>query len=116
MGRLDTENVKLALAKSHIYIQYSVQEGFCNAVLEAQAMGLLCIVSDAEGLAENILDKETGWVVPKRNPELLALKIKDVFDLSETKKEQIRNSAILRVQQHFNIEKQHLEFIHFYKE
>jgi colanic acid/amylovoran biosynthesis glycosyltransferase len=73
-------------------------------------------VSDAEGLAENILDEKTGWVVPKRKPDLLAIKIKDVLDLSETKRQQIRNSAILRVQQHFNIEKQQLEFIEFYKE
>jgi colanic acid/amylovoran biosynthesis glycosyltransferase len=116
MGMLEHENVKQELAKSHIYIQYSVQEGFCNAVLEAQAMGLLCIVSDAEGLAENILDEKTGWVVPKRKPDLLAIKIKDVLDLSETKRQQIRNSAMLRVQQHFNIEKQQLEFIEFYKE
>ncbi|MBK7870836.1 MAG: glycosyltransferase family 4 protein [Saprospiraceae bacterium] len=53
--------------KADIYLQYSIQEGFCNAVLEAQAMGLLCIVSDAEGLPENILHGQTGWVVPKGN-------------------------------------------------
>jgi colanic acid/amylovoran biosynthesis glycosyltransferase len=116
MGMLEHENVKQVLAKSHIYIQYSVQEGFCNAVLEAQAMGLLCIVSNAEGLSENIIDKKTGWVVPKRMPDLLANKIKEVLDLSEIKRQQIRSSAILRVQQDFNIEKQQLEFIEFYNE
>jgi colanic acid/amylovoran biosynthesis glycosyltransferase len=116
LGMLEHKDVKKELAKSHFYIQYSVQEGFCNAVLEAQAMGLLCVVSDAEGLAENILDKETGWVVPKRKPDILALKIQEVLNLSETERQQIRNSAVLRVQQHFNIEKQQQEFIKFYKE
>jgi len=115
-GKLDPKDVKKELLKSHIYLQYSVQEGFCNAVLEAQAMGLLCIVSDAEGLTENILDGQTGWVVPKRQPNLLASKIKDTLSLSKTKKQQIRDAAKLRVQQHFNIEKQQIEFIEFYKE
>ena len=115
-GKLVPKDVKKELLKSHIYLQYSVQEGFCNAVLEAQAMGLLCIVSDAEGLAENILDGQTGWVVPKRQPNLLASKIKDTLSLSKTKKQQIRDAAKLRVQQHFNIEKQQIEFIEFYKE
>jgi colanic acid/amylovoran biosynthesis glycosyltransferase len=116
MGRLEPEKVKQELAKSHIYIQYSAQEGFCNAVLEAQAMGLLCVVSDAEGLAENVLHEKTGWVVPKRKPMLLAQKINEIQALSETKKLEISNSAMLRIQQCFNIEKQQLEFIEFYSE
>jgi colanic acid/amylovoran biosynthesis glycosyltransferase len=116
MGRLDTENVKLTLAKSHIYIQYSVQEGFCNAVLEAQAMSLLCIVSNAEGLSENVIDGQSGWVVDKRKPDLLALIIKDVIKVAEVQKKTIRNFAVLRIQQQFNIEKQQLEFTEFYKE
>ena len=59
-----------------IYIQPSIQEGFCNSVLEAQAMGLLVIVSDAEGLHENVINNVTGWVVKKRNPILLSEKLR----------------------------------------
>ncbi|MBR9845522.1 MAG: colanic acid biosynthesis glycosyltransferase WcaL, partial [Algicola sp.] len=40
-GKLPHESVKEHLEASDIYLQYSVQEGFCNAVLEAQAMGLM---------------------------------------------------------------------------
>src|SRR5690606_170832 len=61
-GKLSPSEVKEELEKTDIYLQYSIQEGFCNAVLEAQAMGLLCIVSNAEGLSENDMDKQTGWV------------------------------------------------------
>ena len=50
---------------SDIYLQYSIQEGFCNALLEAQSMGLICIASDAEGLKENISDNITGYIVKK---------------------------------------------------
>ncbi|MNQ90353.1 Glycosyl transferases group 1 [compost metagenome] len=77
-------------------------------------MGKLCIVSDAEGLAENVLDGLTGFVVPKRNPVSLADKIVEVFQLSEIKKEEIGNQAINRVREAFTIEKQLQEFIQFY--
>lgn len=114
LGKLVPEQVKEELNKTDIYIQYSVQEGFCNAVLEAQAMGLLCIVSDAEGLSENVLDNQTGWVVAKRNPALLAEKIKAVYLLSPLEKDTIRTNAIERVQQEFNLEKQQQAFLDFY--
>ena len=114
VGKLPHTEVKKALEKTDIYLQYSIQEGFCNAVLEAQAMGLLCIVSDAEGLSENVLDKQTGWVVEKRKPELLAQKIKEVMLLSSSEKESIRTNATRRVQHEFNLEKQQQEFLEFY--
>lgn len=116
LGKLNPEQVKSVLSKTDIYLQYSIQEGFCNAVLEAQAMGLLCVVSDAEGLSENVLDKQTGWVVPKRNPQLLAEKIKEVISLDVSKKEKIKVNAVLRVQQEFNLEKQNQNFLRFYEQ
>lgn len=114
-GKLPPEEVKSQLQHTDIYIQYSIQEGFCNAVLEAQAMGLLCIVSDAEGLSENILDTKTGWVVPKRQPKLLAQKIREVCQLGVPEKERIRQAALKRVQEDFNLEKQQQAFLAFYE-
>lgn len=116
LGKLVPEQVKEELSKSDIYLQYSVQEGFCNAVLEAQAMGLLCIVSDAEGLSENVLDRQTGWVVAKRNPALLAEKIKEVSKLNKICKNDITDKAIQRIKNNFNIEKQTQKFVAFYKQ
>ena len=113
-GKLSHQDVQLELTKASIYLQYSIQEGFCNAVLEAQSMGLLCVVSDAEGLQENVLHEKTGWVVPKRQPKLLANKILEVINLDQHKKTKIKEDAILRVQQDFNLEKQQREFIQFY--
>lgn len=114
LGKLSREEVKKEIEATEIYIQYSIQEGFCNAVLEAQALGKLCIVSDAEGLSENVLHEQTGWVVPKLQPELLAEKIIAVSRLSEERKQQVRTDSIDRVRQEFNIERQEQEFIKFY--
>jgi len=115
-GKLPHVDVKNAMEKADIYLQYSLQEGFCNAVLEAQAMGLLCIVSDAEGLPENVLHGQTGWVVPKRQQILLANQILDILKIPKAKKQEIRETAIERVRKEFNLEKQKVEFLAFYNE
>ncbi|HMC00481.1 MAG TPA: glycosyltransferase family 4 protein, partial [Flavobacteriaceae bacterium] len=114
-GKLSHELVKKSLVQADIYIQYSIQEGFCNAVLEAQAMGLLCVVSDAEGLSENVLHDKTGWVVPKRQPKLLATKLMDVINLSEDNKVQVSKNAQNHIKKHFNLEHQNEAFKLFYK-
>ncbi|MBU2939583.1 glycosyltransferase family 4 protein [Lacinutrix sp. C3R15] len=113
-GKLLQTEIKKQLEQTAIYVQYSIQEGFCNAVLEAQSLGLLCVVSNAEGLAENVLDTKTGWVVPKREPEALAKKIEAVFSLPDEEKQKIKTNAITRVQNTFGLQQQHKAFVRFY--
>ncbi len=114
-GKKSPEIVKKLLCNHDLYLQYSISEGFCNAVLEAQAMGLFCIVSDAEGLTENILHEKTGWVVPKRNSKKLAEAIQKYSILSSPLKNFIIENAKFRVAKEFNIVKQQKEFVEFYK-
>lgn len=113
-GMQNHQDVAQCMMENEVFIQYSVQEGFCNAALEAQAAGMLCIVSDAEGLQENVLNEKTGWVVPKRSPKLLAQKIIDVILLPEDEKEKMRLASKNRVKREFNLEKQQKEFVAFY--
>ena len=113
-GKISQKEILIYFKKSHFYLQYSLQEGFCNAVLEAQSMGVLPIVSNAEGLSENVLNNKTGWVIQKNSPKLLAEKIVEVINLPDSNKEKIRKQAIERVTKEFNIEKQQKEFIDFY--
>lgn len=114
-GKLAHNQVISRLAKAHLYLQPSVQEGFCNAVLEAQASGLLCIVSDAEGLQENVLHGQTGWVVPRRNPQALAECIQQVNDLSNEEKQLIRQAAYDRVKREFDLSVQAEKFADFFQ-
>jgi colanic acid/amylovoran biosynthesis glycosyltransferase len=114
LGKLKHEEVISRLHETDYYLQYSIQEGFCNAVIEAQAMGKLCIVSDAEGLSENVLDHQTGWVVPRGQSHLLAQKILEVMQKSNQQKEQISQKAIQRVRDHFSLKQQAKSFSEFY--
>lgn len=114
-GKLNPEEVKNELQTAEIYLQYSHQEGFCNAVLEAQAMGKICIVSDADGLKENVIDTLTGFVVLKRNPLYLASKIREINELSAIEKAAISKNAMQRVEKDFRIERQIEKFVFFYE-
>lgn len=114
IGKKEQSEIPNLMSSHDMYIQYSVQEGFCNAVLEAQAAGMLCIVSDAEGLSENVLDEITGWVVPKREPHLLAEQIIKTINTELAILNNIRDTAIERVNKEFNLELQKAAFDHFY--
>lgn len=116
LGKLDHNSIPSILKMTDLYIQFSLCEGFCNAVLEAQAAGCLCIVSDAEGLSENVIDGQTGWVVPKRRPDLLAKKILEVINMPQSKLLEISHRAAERVKNEFNLEKQKREFVEFYSD
>jgi colanic acid/amylovoran biosynthesis glycosyltransferase len=115
LGKLEQKEVILNLEKADYYLQYSIQEGFCNAVLEAQSMGKLCIVSDAEGLSENVLNQQTGWVIPKNNPALLTKKIVEVIQLTNKGKNVMSKAASERVKNEFDLKTQKVEFSKFYE-
>lgn len=115
VGKKPHNEIIAYLSTTDIYIQYSESEGFCNAVLEAQAMGLLCVVSDGGALPENVLHEKTGWVVTKRNPVALSKALEYVINLSQDEKNYIEQNARQRAIKEFNLDKQQQEFIEFYK-
>jgi colanic acid/amylovoran biosynthesis glycosyltransferase len=113
-GKVPHDRIFDLLHSADVYIQPSVQEGFCNALLEAQGTGLLCITTDAEGLRENVLHGATGWIVPKRDSVALANRIEEVLVLPTSEKRKIREAAKLRVENEFRIERLVGEFVQFY--
>lgn len=108
------EEISALMKDSHIYVQPSVQEGFCNAVLEAQSSGLMCVVTDAEGLQENVVDGVTGWVVPRWDPAALAERIVAIRDMSKTEKDMVSARATQRVSSEFDLADQRKQFAEFF--
>jgi colanic acid/amylovoran biosynthesis glycosyltransferase len=74
-GALDRDAVKQKMLGADVFLHAAVTEGFCNAVLEAQAMALPVVASDGGALPENVADGVTGFVVPRRQPAALAEKL-----------------------------------------
>jgi glycosyltransferase involved in cell wall biosynthesis len=67
------------LAASDLSVLASHEEGFSNVILESMAAGLPVVATDVGGNSEAIVDGETGWLVPPRNPALLAAKLVDLL-------------------------------------
>jgi colanic acid/amylovoran biosynthesis glycosyltransferase len=113
-GSLTLDEVRSEYASASIYLQYSIQEGFCNAVIEAQSMELPCIVSNAEGLPENVGNGSFGVVVPKCRPDLLAKAIVEMVEAPDERRRKLGEEARQRVVTLYDIERQRESFRLFF--
>jgi glycogen(starch) synthase len=66
------EGVAGLLGAADVYVNPALAEAFPYGVLEAMSAGRACVVTDAGGTAEAILDGESGVVVPTADPDRLA--------------------------------------------
>jgi colanic acid/amylovoran biosynthesis glycosyltransferase len=102
------------LYKADVLLHPSLSEGFCNAVLEAQAVGLPVVCTDAGGLPENVQDGETGFVVPRRDPNALADKLAQLAADGELRKK-MGEAGRRHVVANFGMEQQLDAFEVFYE-
>mgnify|MGYP001400344982 CR=1 FL=1 len=113
LGAQFSEEIKEYLEQSDVFVHPAISEGFSNAVLEAQAMGVPVICTDADGLPENIEDTVTGFVVPKWDAEAIANKL-IFFSENRNKINEMGLKGIARVNKYFTIDKQIEAFVNFY--
>ncbi|WP_040278186.1 glycosyltransferase family 4 protein [Psychroserpens damuponensis] len=113
-GKYSHDETLNILATADIYVQPSVNEGFCNAVLEAQALGIPSVVFKVGGLQENILDTKTGWLIEPFDVVAMAKRIINITSLTHEEKVKISEQAVSRVQEQFNLNHQKHAFHIFY--
>ena len=78
LGALPAEEVRELLAWADVFVHPSLTEAFGVAAIEAQAMGLPVVCSDAGGLPENVEHGVTGFVVPRRDGEAIAARLAEL--------------------------------------
>ncbi len=79
----------------------SLGEGFPNAIGEAMACGIPCVVTDVGDSAWIVAD--TGKVVPARNPEALAKACLELIERGYTRRSELGLAARRRVEDRFNL-------------
>ena len=114
MGAVSRESVLQYYLEADVMLHSAVEEGFCNAVIEAQAMELPVVTSDAGGLPENVEDGVTGFVVPRRDPDAMAQKLIQLA-LDPKLCRQLGRAGREHVLKHFDISNQVGEFVSLYE-
>ena len=113
LGELNSEEIKVQLNEAHVFLHPAISEGFSNAVIEAQSMGVPVICTDADGLPENIEDNVTGFVVPKWDAEAIAEKLEWCWD-NKHQLSIIGKAGVERAREKFKIEDQVNALILYY--
>lgn len=114
LGRKNKEEIAEELNNADVFLHPAISEGFCNAVIEAQAMGVPVIASDAGGLPENIADEETGFIVPMWDVEAIADKVTWLWN-NQAATVTMGAAGIERVKKNFTAENQIKQFTDFYQ-
>lgn len=99
--RLDVP--RLAAALDLFVLSSAFGEGFPNAVGEAMAAGVPCVVT-AVGDGPRLV-ADTGLVVPPRNPERLSQAILHLLELDPESYRRLAVAARRRIRQHFDIQR-----------
>lgn len=110
--KVENESAQI-IAQSHIYVMFSIEEAFNNSVLLAQSLGIPCVVSDAGGLPENVINEKTGIVVEKYNYEKLAEVLHNLA-LNSSKLKELGENAKTRSISEYNLPIQVTKYIEMY--
>jgi glycosyltransferase involved in cell wall biosynthesis len=96
--------VSMLFAAADFGVLSSWEEGFSNVVLEAMAAGLPMIVTDVGGNPEAVLNGETGFVVPPRDPAALGGAILRMARDPDLRR-RLGDAGQARVKQEFSMER-----------
>ncbi len=113
LGPKSSEEVRMHLAESDIYIQTSISEGISNSVMEAMAMSMPVICTDVGGMKELIDDGTDGYLVPLFESEILIQRLNELIKNQNSRVKMGRN-ARNKILKNFTLEKQCAVFIDEY--
>jgi len=96
LNSIPQEEVYQKMLESDLFLLPSVEEGIANVCVEAMLSKLPPLSTDCGGMSELIVDSETGFLVPTRNPKALADKISIFSKLQEIDILQLVNAAYIK--------------------
>lgn len=97
------EDVRPYLAAMDVFMVSSVFEGLPLALLEAMSMECTVVSTAVGGIPEAVRDRENGFLVEPRNPELLARVTGDVLGSADARR-QCGERARRTVEERFSIQ------------
>ena len=98
------EQVFTLLKLSNVFCLLSRSEGFSNALLEAMAANLPCVVTNVGGNPEAIVDGENGFLLPPEDPQAAARRIVMLLQNAEVAR-RVGMAARKTVEERFTIQR-----------
>ncbi len=98
----ERSDVDELLSASDIFVLPSHQEGFSNALLEAMAASLPAVATAIGGNSDAVVNNETGFLVPPRQPRALAAAILRLANDPDLRR-RFAEAGRRRVEQHFSL-------------
>jgi glycosyltransferase involved in cell wall biosynthesis len=92
------------LSQSQIFVLTSKSEGFPRSILEAMRAGLPVVASDVGGVSEAVVDRETGFAIPRNDTAALSRALAGLI-MSPTLRRTYGRAGRLRYEQNFTFEK-----------
>ncbi len=108
------DEIERYLAASDIFCLSSKSEGFPNAIIEAMATGIPCVVTDVGGNREGVIDGENGYVVPNDDGEAISARLLELIANPE-KARRMGNSGREIAQERFSLERMISDTIRLYE-
>lgn len=103
------------LAITDIFVLPSYREGTPVTVLEAMAMGLPVVATDVPGCREAVVQGETGFLVPPRGVDGLAMAIQQLIEDSELRR-RMGQAGRVRAVKCFAVERVVEQYLELYAE
>jgi glycosyltransferase involved in cell wall biosynthesis len=98
-----------------VFVMPSLEEGFPIAALDAMAAGVPVIASAVGGVPELIQDGKTGWLVPPRDADALASRLRLLLR-DPSARVKMGAAGFTRVRDHFNAKQMTAKIAHLYDE
>jgi glycosyltransferase involved in cell wall biosynthesis len=99
----ETPDMPATLMLADVVVSASTDpEAFGRVIAEAGAMGRPVIATDHGGAREQVIEDETGWLVPPGDADALAAAIERAVTLDKAKRERMSAAAIAHVRANFS--------------
>jgi len=99
----EVEDCDSLLAKADVFVLSSNYEGLPLSVLEAMSAGLPVVATEVGGVAEAVIDSQTGFLVPRLNADYLARRIDELL-ADDQKRQQMGQAGYQLYEQQFKLE------------
>ncbi len=106
-------NVESLIGIFDVGVLATFTEGISNSVMEYMALSKPAVVTDGGGTKELVIDRVTGFLVPRSDPDALAERIQYLLD-NPGEASRMGQQGRERLETHFNLERMTREFVDTY--